>query len=340
VLVRLATEPPNLSGLPAGLDGIVTACLARSPTQRPTSAALLDQLGPFVAGPAGPGSAHGYLPAPAMAVISGYQHGPRQAGAAPAARAAGEDTSGSTGEGTGGEATLGSHVALPASPPTGLRPLNGGGQPPGPDGEGATAPRAGDRRRRRVLVTAGLAGAAVALVAGGIVVGVSLPGRPGAAGTSGTVPGFPPPGPPPSSFPAAPSGSPEIRMLQPMGDPDTIFLIHGTGWVPRSRVTVSLAGHGVSPVRPVVDQKGTFNYAVNQQHEFFPQRIPPGVYDVVVTGPGGRRAGARFLVNTPPPGQGPPAGQAAGAVRAPGSTTGPPAGNTRPDRSAGPGRRA
>ena len=129
-------------------------------------------------------------------------------------------------------------------------------------------------------------------------------------------------------------------MLQPMGDPDTIFLIHGTGWVPRSRVTVSVAGHGVSPVRPVVDQMGTFNYAVNQQHEFFPQRIPPGVYDVVVTGPGGRRAGARFLVNTPPPGQGPPAGQAAGAVRAPGSTTGPPAGSTRPDRSAGPGRRA
>jgi hypothetical protein len=355
VLVRLATEPPDLSGLPAELDGIVTACLARSPAQRPTSAALLDQLGPFVAGPAGPGSAHGYLPAPAMAVISGYQHGPRQAGGAPAARAtagdgagedpggsstggaAGEDTSGSTGEGTGGEVTLGSHVALPASPPAGPRPLNGGGRRPGPDGEGATPPRAGGRRGRRVLVTAGLAGAAVALVAGGVIVGVSLPGRPGAGGAGGT--GFPPPGPPPSSFPAAPSGSPAIVMLQPMGDPDTIFLIHGTGWVPRSRVTVTLAGRA-SPVRPVVDQKGTFNYAVNQQHEFFPQRIPPGVYHVVVTGPGGRRAAARFLVTVPPTGQGPPAGQAAGAVRAPGSTTGPPAGNTRPDRSAGPGRRA
>jgi hypothetical protein len=364
VLVRLATEPPDLSGLPAELDGIVTACLARSPTQRPTSAALLDRLGPFVAGPAGPGSAHAYLPAPAMAVISGYQHGPRPAAGAPAARgtagdggedtggstsggstggAAGEDTSGSTGEGIGGEATLGSRVALPASPAASVRPLDGSGPRPGPaegDAGAVTPQRAGRRRGRRMMVTAGLAGAALALVGGGIIVGVALPDRQGAAGAGGTVPGFAPPGPPPSSFPAAPSGSPEIRLLQPMGDPDTIFLIHGTGWVPRSRVTVSLAGHGVSPVRPVVDQKGTFNYAVNQQHEFFPQRIPPGVYHVVVTGPGGRRAGARFLVNTPPPGQGPPAGQATGAVRAPGSTTGPPAGNTRLDRSAGPGRRA
>src|SRR5439155_24303879 len=84
VLVKLATEPPDLTGLPAELDSIVTACLARSPGQRPTSAALLDQLGPFAATPAGPRSAHAYLPAPAMAVISAYQHGPRPAVLAPA----------------------------------------------------------------------------------------------------------------------------------------------------------------------------------------------------------------------------------------------------------------
>jgi hypothetical protein len=369
VLVRLATEPPDLSGLPADLDGIVTACLARSPAQRPTSAALLDQLGPFVAGPAGPRSAHAYLPAPAMAMISGYQHGPRPAADARAARATaggaaagedtsgstsggstggaavGEDTSGSNGEGIGGEATLGSHVALPASPAAGLRARHRGGwrlrrrgAPEG--GAGAAAPQqAADRRGHRMLITAGLAGAAVALVGGGIIVGVSLPDRQGGAGAGSTAPGFPPPGPPPSSFPATRSGSPEVVMLQPVGDPDTIFVIHGTGWVPRSRVTVTLAGYGTSPVRPVVDQQGTFNYAVNQQHEFFRQPIPPGVYHVVVTGPGGRRARVRFLVNAPPPGQSPAAAQAAGAVRVPGSTTGPPGGNTRPDRSAGPGRR-
>src|SRR2546421_919686 len=74
VLVRLATEPPDLAGLPGELTDLVTSCLARSPRQRPTSAALLDQLGPFAAAPAGPRSAHAYLPAPAMAVISAYQH--------------------------------------------------------------------------------------------------------------------------------------------------------------------------------------------------------------------------------------------------------------------------
>jgi len=128
-------------------------------------------------------------------------------------------------------------------------------------------------------------------------------------------------------------------MLQPLGDPATVFLIHGTGWAPRSRVTVTLAGRGASPVRPVVDMKGTFNYAVNQGHEFFPRQMPPGVYHLVVTGPGGRRARASFQVNPPPPGQGPPARQARDAIKAPGSTTGPPAGSTRPDRSAGPGQR-
>jgi hypothetical protein len=93
-------------------------------------------------------------------------------------------------------------------------------------------------------------------------------------------------------------------MLQPIGDPATVFLIHGTGWVPQSRVTVTLAGYGQSPVKPVVDMQGTFNYAVNQGHEWFPRQIPPGVYQIVVTGPGGRRARASFRVNAPPPGPG------------------------------------
>src|SRR5215510_11930663 len=48
VLVRLATESPDLAGLPAELTGLVTACLERSPRQRPTSATLLSQLGPYV----------------------------------------------------------------------------------------------------------------------------------------------------------------------------------------------------------------------------------------------------------------------------------------------------
>jgi hypothetical protein len=138
VLVRLATEPPDLAGLPAELDGIVTACLARAPAAAHVGGAARPA-GDFTAA-AGPRSAHAYLPAPAMAVISGYQHGPRQAARAPAD--GGEDTSGGAGagtsNGTGGnggggtgtggdigggtgaaEATFGSHTALPDRCPPG-----------------------------------------------------------------------------------------------------------------------------------------------------------------------------------------------------------------------------
>jgi protein kinase-like protein len=330
VLVKLATEPPDLSGLPAELDGIVTACLARSPGQRPTSAALLDQLGPFVATPAGPRSAHAYLPAPAMAVISGYQHGPRQAIRAPAdgdaaeitgrhahgengRGAAGdttsggaEATSGSAGAG-GDEATFGSEVAFPAPSANGSA-LERSGHP-GQIARGAPAAPPARHRRRFGLIVAAVATAAAVLVAAGAIVGTQLAGTGNRASpaTSPTAALNPPPvGPPPSVFPAAPSGSPQIRLLQPFGDPATVFLIHGTGWAPLTRVTVTLARRGGSPVRspirPVVDLQGTFNYAINQGHEFS-RGIPPGVYDVVVTGPGGRRARAQFQVHPLSPGQ-------------------------------------
>src|SRR5690349_1991032 len=102
VLVRLATEPPDLAGLPSELTGLVTACLERSPRQRPTSATLLSQLGPYVEEGAAHNGHHAYLTDPAMAVIGDYQHGPQLAAQAPA-----ED-------GTGDEATFGSRTALSA----------------------------------------------------------------------------------------------------------------------------------------------------------------------------------------------------------------------------------
>ena len=361
VLVRLATEPPDLSGLPAELDGIVTACLARSPApaahvgraarparalrRRPGRAALGGRL------PARPGDGRDQR-------IPARPPAGRTAPAARPAATAARTPDGSTGDGAAGEDTSGSTgAASPATPPSARRRRCRHRPPPcarsaaAPGGWGArtrpgtaraTAPRrAGDRRGHRALIAAGLAGAAVALVAGGVIVGASLANRHGhAPGPARPRPrAFPPPGPPPSAFPTAPSGSPQIRMLQPIGDPDTVFLIHGTGWVPRSRVTVTLAGHGESPIRPVVDMKGTFNYAVNQGHEFFPRRLPPGVYHVVVTGPGGRRARARFQVHRAAARPGPAHRSGRWRGQGPGSTTGPPAGSTRPDRSAGPGQR-
>ena len=74
-------------------------------------------------------------------------------------------------------------------------------------------------------------------------------------------------------------------------------------------------------MHPIVDDAGTFNYAINQDHEFFRGGLPAGTYQVLVTAPGGARAKASFTVRSsghpsggpggpgqPPGGQGPPAG--------------------------------
>ena len=52
-------------------------------------------------------------------------------------------------------------------------------------------------------------------------------------------------------------------------------MVHGAGWRPGERIQVSLDGRGERP-GPVVDRMGTFNYAVNQGHEFVAGPLPPG----------------------------------------------------------------
>ena len=61
VLARLATEPPDLSGLPDELAELIGECLERVPRMRPSSSAMLAQLGPFTE--AGPGRPGAQLPA-------------------------------------------------------------------------------------------------------------------------------------------------------------------------------------------------------------------------------------------------------------------------------------
>ena len=77
VLARLATEEPDLSGLPAELSEVITACLHRVPRARPTSSAMLVQLGDFTVAQAGPDEEHSYLPDKAMALIAEYQRSPQ-----------------------------------------------------------------------------------------------------------------------------------------------------------------------------------------------------------------------------------------------------------------------
>ena len=67
VLVRLATEPPDLTGLPAELAELITAAWSAAP-DRPTSAALLARLGPLVsAAPHADGLARRPPPVPGRA---------------------------------------------------------------------------------------------------------------------------------------------------------------------------------------------------------------------------------------------------------------------------------
>jgi serine/threonine protein kinase len=374
VLVRLATEPPDLSGLPAELTELITGCLERSPRDRPTSAALLARLGPLVAAAPhadslAPGTPHPFLAEPAMALIDGFRsragNGLRPVAGDAAARdaAAGEpddaedpgDLSqasvtgfgseasdsghpGSTDSGRGADSTgdgltYASELALPATPvPAGPdRPDDGAGRhedwrasiPPGP-GPGPGPGPARDRGRDPHVAALSLpvrATAAVALLVAGaalgaVLTGFGMSGDSGAPSAHGSSPAArspssrpTPPGPPPSSFPPLPPGPPAVESLQPFGDPDTTFVIHGANWGPGTILTIALSGAGDSPIHPVADGAGSFNYAINQDHEFRPGMLAPGSYQVTVTDRAGQRATVKFTVDKPPPRQSPPPGQ-------------------------------
>jgi hypothetical protein len=288
VLVRLATDPPDLTGLPPELADIVRDCLERDPRKRPNSAAVLAHLAPDVSGAdtgREPGSSA--LPGPALALIAEYRRDPKPS-AEPGPEA-------SIGEG----ATFGSQPVLSV-------PRGGVGRPA--------------RRRRHWMLLAACSAAAAAALTGAGAAGFAV-------ADSGQPPPPPPPSSNVVVVPqsqaqqmSAHQGGklqPQIAFYQTFGDGHTVFVLHGVGWVPGQPVTVALAGVGASPEHPIVDRAGTFSYAINQAHEFFRGALPPGTYHVVVTAPGGARAVASFVVQpaTPPP-------------PAPTSTTGPPGGNT------------
>jgi hypothetical protein len=300
VLVRLATEPPDLTGLPADLADIVRACLERDPRKRPTSAAVLAHLAP---GLSPEDAAHepgaSALPGPALALIAEYRRDPR-----PSA----ED-----GADASEDATFGSQPA-PGAPhrAPGRRRLR-----PGWAGKrrGRAGP-AGTPHRRRIVQAAWTAVAATALVGAGTGIGFAV------AGQGSTLPPPPPPGTvvipnSQASLSAQQAGRPQIAFYQSFGDSHTVFVLHGEGWTPGQKVTVTL-GRRASPEHPVVDEAGTFSYAINQDHEFFRGGLPPGTYHVVVTTPNGARGVASFVVHAggpgspgaanPPPGSSPPPG--------------------------------
>jgi hypothetical protein len=319
VLVRLATEPPDLTGLPAELAGVIGACLERDPRSRPASASIVARVAPDVAASGELGSAP--LPPQAVQLIEEYRRAPR-----PAAEAGAEGAD---------EATLGSQPAagIPRLPlagqvswqPPGADPAGAGPvpwppaavSPPGADpagvgaagvgaaeasGAGAASAATGrgrsrvhtSRGRQTLLAIACVAAAAV-LVTVGWAVGGGTRAAPPPPPPAGLGPGFPPP----QNVVAATPGTPYIGLLQETGDSRTIFVIHGEYWPPGRPVTVTLVGVGPSPIRPVADGVGNFNYAINQDREFFRGLIPVGTYTVRVTAPGGLSVQAKFAVQRP-----------------------------------------
>jgi hypothetical protein len=150
---------------------------------------------------------------------------------------------------------------------------------------------------------AGSGAVAVAvLVASGAVIGATMAGhrRPQPQRTVYLTPPPPPPLPQQLSAPA-PSAQhppkPVIGMNQTAGDSLTGFVVIGRGWPPGQPVTIALTGVRASPGHPRADSAGTFNYAINQDHEFFGRGLTPRKYQVVVTAPGGAKAVTGFTVN-------------------------------------------
>jgi hypothetical protein len=303
LLVRLATEPPDLTGLPPELADVIRPCLERDPRKRPTAAAVLAHLAPGISlEQAGQGPGSSALPAAALALIAEYRRDPQ-----PPAREGGADPG--SDPGSGDDATFGSQPA-PSAPH----------EAPVPSRRPRLASGRARTRRRRVHLAIWSAAAAVVLLGAGTAIGVVV---------AGNRQQLPPP--PPTNTILVPAsqalqsarqpGRPQIALYQKFGDSNTVFVLHGESWKPGEKVTVALSGH-VSPVHPVVDEAGTFNYAINQDHEFFRRGLPAGTYQVVVTAPGGIRARASFSVHPggpalsggsggsgpPQGGQGPPAG--------------------------------
>ena len=288
VLARLATEEPDLSGLPDELSELITACMHRVPRQRPTSTAMLVQLGDFTVAQAGPDEEHSYLPDKAMGLIAEYQRSPQ---IGPLSELADER----------GDSTSASYTELPASYRPASRRKPGHGRTGTGAGAGAgagTAGGAGWRRWLRAhLAWAGWAAVGAALVVVGVVLGSAL-----SSSSS--------PGPVPPTAPKTVCGSPgqaggACMVQQSLGPADAAWVVRASGFEPGKPVTIVLnfappppagsAGKFTRSVR-VTPSAGTFQLNINQ---LFPGALQLGLFDVRVTGPGGRGATTEFIVIPP-----------------------------------------
>ena len=296
VLARLATEEPDLSGMPGELSELITACMHRVPRQRPTSTAMLVQLGDFTVAQAGPDEEHSYLPDKAMALIAEYQRSPQ---IGPLGEFADER----------GDATSASYTELPASykPAPRRKPGHGRTGPgqAGPAPAGAAGGSGWRRWLRAHMAWAGWASVGAALVVVGVILGSAL----SSSSSPNTV--QVPPGPPrPPKTVCGSSGhvggGPDACMVQQsLGPASAAWIVRASGFEPGKPVTVTLTFTSPPQVGPsqrftrtvrVTPSAGTFRLDINQ---LFPGVLQLGLFDVQVTGSGGREATTEFIVIPP-----------------------------------------
>jgi len=295
VLARLATEEPDLSGLPGELTEVITACLHRVPRQRPTSSAMLVQLGDFTVAQAGPDEEHSYLPDKAMALIAEYQRSPQ---IGPLGEFSGERAE---------DATSASYTELPASyrPAPRRKPGHGRAGP----GTGSTDGRQGSGWRRWLrahMAWAGWASVGAALVVVGVILGSALSSSSSPNTVSGQ--GGPPGGAPPAPQTVCGSsghvgGGPDACIVkQSQGTTGTAWVVQASGFEPGEPVTVTLTFNSPPQVVPaqtftrtvrMTPSTGTFQLNINQ---LFPRALRLGLFNVQVTGSGGREASTTFMV--------------------------------------------
>jgi serine/threonine protein kinase len=280
VLARLATEPPDLSGLPDALTELVTACMARVPRMRPTSSGVLATLGDF--------TEHSYLPEAAMDLIREYQRSPLPAGGA----LPGEDH----------EDTSPSQTDLPAS----YRPKP---RSRAADGRGPRWLPAGLRRLVAAhLAWVGWAVGGAALVVVGVIIGASFSGSPAPKTPPSAAQnvGLPPPGPPAPQTVCGevkPRPGPALCMVGfSQAAVDAAFVVRGSGFAPDVSLTVTLTGLDpqnnlvldvVSDVKQVVGRGGTFSFPVSR---VYTGGLEMGIFTIEVAEPGGHRASTQFMV--------------------------------------------
>jgi Protein kinase domain len=281
VLAQLATRPPDLADLPAGLADVVTACLDPDPGKRPTSASLLTRLAWNISdGNHTHDLGQALLSGPALELIADYRRDFRPLAQPDAAARSGDDTLGSLpvhgipdrALAVPAPAGPAPHAPEPADRALADRALAGpalagrvlaSAIPAGPakprEASNSHAPPGsrntqGQRPRRRAMVILGSSLAAIVLLAAGTAIGGYLAGgKPGARtgrdskATASTTPSATPSFilPPPGVAPL-PANDPR-RMAAATGKP-AVVLNQPTG---DGNTTFVVIGAGFVPGVPI-----------------------------------------------------------------------------------------